>query len=236
MGVLSWFSSTANKSKAAAIIQQAFEFQKRVGLLDEDPAALANRVVEMACTRIPKLDAQYADHMLAVACLSVALTDTQASKEIQLVYRETLRRFHIALMQAIEAGRIQLNEAQRDFFERSLAVVATLDKKNSNIRLNESEQSTGFEDAAVDVAKFARVTGKGAILIEADSSLESAAMEFEFISSSLKESQGWSILSQSMVQEDQFVYDKAEVLLANGSTKTFWFDITDSWHRWSSNA
>lgn len=234
MGVFSWLSSTASKSKAAVIIHQAFEHYKKTGLMDGDPAKLANHVVEAACARAPGLESQYSDYILAVTCLTMALADSRTSSNLHFVCTQALQRFHVFLMQAVEAGQIQLTESQRSIFEKSLAVLNSVDKPNPNIKLSEPDPAP--ESVAVDVEKFARITGRRAILIDATSSLQSASMEFEYMTGVLAESGEWSILSQSMVQEDQFIYDKAEVMLKDGSTKTFWFDITDSWHRWSSNA
>jgi hypothetical protein len=72
MGLLSWFSTTASKSSAAALVQSAFEPLVKGGLFEIHPATLANRVVEGAYIRLPNLsNTNYNKHILAVATLTM---------------------------------------------------------------------------------------------------------------------------------------------------------------------
>ena len=72
MGLLSWFSTTASKSTAAALVQSAFEALAKSGLFEVHPATLATRVVEGAFERVPNLaNANYNKHILAVAALTM---------------------------------------------------------------------------------------------------------------------------------------------------------------------
>lgn len=230
MGIFSWFSSTASKTKAAVIIQQAFENYKNAHLIDGDPAKLANHVVEIACAQAPGLESEYNDHMLAIACLTVVLTDTRISQDLHFACIQSLQRFHIFLSRGIEVGQIRLSKSQNSLMTKSLAVLSAFDNSNPNIQMDQFGISS--DDAAVDIDNFGRSSERRVIQIDAKSSFDSAAMEFDYIASVLGINSQWSILSQSMVQEGHLIYDKAEVLLQDGSTKSFWFDITKSYRNW----
>ena len=55
MSIFSWFSTTASKSNAAALIQTVFETLDRGGILESQPASLANRLTQAAFNRVPHL-------------------------------------------------------------------------------------------------------------------------------------------------------------------------------------
>ena len=72
MGIFSWLSTTASKSAAAVLIQDVLEAFARGGILESQPAALANRMVEAAYTRLPHLaNTKYNKHVLAVSILTM---------------------------------------------------------------------------------------------------------------------------------------------------------------------
>ncbi len=126
MGVLSWFSTTASKSNAAVLIQGALEALARGGLMESPPAALANRMVEAAYTRIPNLaNAKYNKHVLAVTVLamtpalpSFSVNERESSKHalgILLKHALELQMSNSLALTLSEQGL--LDRAQRTFLE-----------------------------------------------------------------------------------------------------------------------
>lgn len=72
MGIFSWLTSNLSKSSVAVLIQYPLESLARGGLLDSQPATLANRMVEAAFDRIPHLaNSNYNKNVMAVSILSM---------------------------------------------------------------------------------------------------------------------------------------------------------------------
>jgi hypothetical protein len=72
MGIFSWFATTTTKSLVAVVVQDALEPLARGGILDSQPATLANRMVEAAYTRVPNLaNAKYNKHVFALSVLAM---------------------------------------------------------------------------------------------------------------------------------------------------------------------
>lgn len=75
MGLFSWIATTKRKSEAASLIQQYFEITKGQGLFPGDPAWAANKLIELACNRVPELPNQRKGLVLAAAVLAVAVME-----------------------------------------------------------------------------------------------------------------------------------------------------------------
>jgi len=76
MGLFSWVSGNVQKSKAAATIQQYFEFARRLGSFPGDPALTANRVVELAFNRVPDLASGHLKgYVMAATVLSIVILE-----------------------------------------------------------------------------------------------------------------------------------------------------------------
>lgn len=84
MGLFSWVSGNVQKSKAAATIQQYFEFSQRMGAFPGDPAALANKLVELAFNRVPDLaSGGLKGYVLAATVLSIVIMENGLPLEVR---------------------------------------------------------------------------------------------------------------------------------------------------------
>lgn len=231
VGFFSWFSVTARKSVAAALIQIAYEALAKGGILDSQPEALANRVVEAAFTRIPNLaNAKYNKHILAVSILVMvpALPSFSANERESSKHALGMLLKHVLELQMSNSLALTLSE--QGLLERAQqAFLATMEPA-PGFNLGPS-----FDEApavALDLEKFSRVAERRAILIEAESSIECIALEHDYIDKAYGAKGPWTLLTQSLVEADGSVYDKFEIVLADGANKTVWFDITFSWEKW----
>lgn len=97
MGLFSWVSSTARKSKAAAGIQTYFEVSKQLGFFPGDPTQTANKIVELACARVPELSSgRYRGYVLAAAALTIVLMEDEQSYEMRDYFAMALHGMHKA--------------------------------------------------------------------------------------------------------------------------------------------
>lgn len=77
MGLISWVTATTKKAQAASLIQQYFEMLKQQGSFSADPAATANKLVELACNRVPTLPDNRKGFVLAASVLSIVVMETE---------------------------------------------------------------------------------------------------------------------------------------------------------------
>lgn len=84
MGLFSWVSGNVQKSKAAATIQQYFEFSQRLGAFSGDPATMANKLVELAFNRVPDLaSGGLKGYVLAATVLSIVIMEIGLPLEVR---------------------------------------------------------------------------------------------------------------------------------------------------------
>jgi hypothetical protein len=84
MGLFSWVSGNVQKSKAAATIQQYFEFARRLGSFPGDPAVMANKVVELAFNRVPDLASGHLKgYVMAATVLSIVVLENDLPLEVR---------------------------------------------------------------------------------------------------------------------------------------------------------
>lgn len=128
MGIFSWLSSTASKSSAAALIQGVLEVLAKGGVLDSQPAALANRMVEAAFARIPNLaNARYDKHVLAVTILAMvpalptlSVKDREVSKHALGMMLQFVLKLQMSNSLALTLSEQELlDRAQKTFLAAS---------------------------------------------------------------------------------------------------------------------
>lgn len=90
MGLFSWVATTGRKSQAASRIQQFFEMLKHQGSFTADPAATANKLVELACNRVPTLPDNRKGFVLAASVMSIVVTETEFPIESRDIFAMTL--------------------------------------------------------------------------------------------------------------------------------------------------
>jgi hypothetical protein len=87
MGLLSWFSSTAKKSAAAAALQAYYEICKHHGVFQGNPEKFANQIVGTACDRLPGLtEGRLKSYILAAASVTVVMVDEDPESENARLY------------------------------------------------------------------------------------------------------------------------------------------------------
>lgn len=132
MGMFSWFSGTARKSKAAAMIQGYYEICKRHGIFEGDPAGAANRIVEFGCGRLPGIEkANYHHYVLASACLSVMLKENEPY-EAHAQYAMALA----AMLQATLTEPLPFSPAEQRILDGSAVVLADFNERGSPLKMN----------------------------------------------------------------------------------------------------
>jgi hypothetical protein len=91
MGLISWVSSTARKSAAAAVIQTYFQLSKRYGLFDAGPAKSADRVIKIACESAPELaERRFNRYVLAAGALAIAIAEADEPYEMRFCFASAL--------------------------------------------------------------------------------------------------------------------------------------------------
>ncbi len=91
MGLFGNITSAYKKSEAAVVVQNLLEHQARVGLLDLDPKALANRLVSVLWDQKPDLfDGKFGQRPHKISVAAAALADGIGRFEAQDTNREAL--------------------------------------------------------------------------------------------------------------------------------------------------
>ena len=120
MGLFSWVSSTARKSTAAADIQTYFEVSKKLGFFPGDPMQTANKIVELACTRVPELPSgRYKGYVLAAAALAIVLMEEEQPYETLDYFAMALHGMH----KAAETERHQHSYEEQLMLEKTRQVL-----------------------------------------------------------------------------------------------------------------
>lgn len=136
MGIFSWFSTTANKSNAAALIQSTFEVLAKGGILESQPASLANRVVEAAFTRVPNLaNTKYNKYVLAVTTLGMVHALHSFSQNEREASKHALGMMLKYVLELEMTNSLALTLSERETVERAQQLFLQISQANPAINL-----------------------------------------------------------------------------------------------------
>lgn len=138
MGIFSWISTTARKSQAAALIQTLFEVHQKMGMFELDPAASANKIVELTCSRHPVLSEQKLhSHLLAALCLQHGSVDTSLPAQLQDKCHSIGGSLLTGIIDGQKKGTIKLSHQEQELFQKALQLYLQLDERRPVIKLTE---------------------------------------------------------------------------------------------------
>ncbi len=211
MGFMNWLFSSRLPT-AREQIQQGLQIMKSQGLFDADPAKGAQAVEDFSASRFSKT---VTDNMnstiLAASWLVVFVRASRAPREQLLPFVN----LGFTFVRVATAPKSKLNSWEESTIQRVL------------------EELSAFVNASpINLDPPARRPQREVIPIDGASSMFCILAERDYLDTRYGVD-GWQLISQASIEEDERFYDKLTIKLTKGGETTIWFDLTASKAKWT---